>query len=92
VKTCLTKSAARISWSRHDAKGLIEELAHGTSFAKLAEMHSMCPSRKNGGDLGQFGRGSMVRAFEKAAFAPEKGQTSAPVKTEFGWHIIRRTE
>lgn len=76
-----------------EAKELLEEIHHGTSFSKLAEMHSMCPSRKKGGDLGVFGRGQMVKAFEKAAFSLNKGQTTAaPVKTEFGWHIIKRLE
>jgi parvulin-like peptidyl-prolyl isomerase len=67
-------------------------LADGTSFAKLAEMKSLCPSRKHGGDLGFFSHGQMVREFEKAAFALQKGQVSQPVKTEFGWHIIKRLE
>jgi peptidyl-prolyl cis-trans isomerase C len=75
-----------------EAKEILEELYHGASFSKLAEMHSNCPSSKRGGDLGVFGRGQMVKQFEKAAFALNKGQTSAPVKTEFGWHIIKRLE
>lgn len=73
-----------------EAKELFEEIQHGASFSKLAEMHSLCPSRKRGGDLGFFGRGQMVKEFEKAAFALEKSQTSL-VKTDFGWHVIRRT-
>ena len=47
---------------------------------------------KKGGDLGTFGRGRMVREFEKAAFALQKGDLSQPIKTEFGWHIIKRLE
>ena len=76
-----------------DAKLLQAQLATGASFTKLAQEKSTCPSGKNGGDLGVFGRGQMVREFEKAAFALDKGQmTQAPVKTEFGWHIIKRLE
>lgn len=78
--------------TEQEAKEILEDLQSGVSFAKLAEMKSMCPSRKHGGDLGVFGRGAMVKPFEKAAFALEKGQLSQPVKTEFGWHIIKRVE
>ena len=75
-----------------EAKELLEELHHGTEFGKLAQQHSVCPSGKRGGDLGTFGRGMMVRPFEKAAFELQKGQLSGIVKTEFGWHIIKRLE
>ncbi|MBI2172940.1 MAG: peptidyl-prolyl cis-trans isomerase [Candidatus Aenigmarchaeota archaeon] len=60
-------------------------------FGKIALEVSQCPSRKEGGDLGLFGRGMMVRPFEKVAFELEKGQLSEPIKTEFGWHVIKRT-
>ena len=76
--------------SEQEAKEVFEDLADGASFASLAQQKSLCPSRKNGGDLGSFGRGQMVKPFEAAAFKLEKGQTSQPVKTEFGWHIIKR--
>ena len=74
-----------------EAKTLLERIKKGESFAKIAMDYSQCPSRKQGGDLGSFGRGMMVREFEKAAFALQKDQLSSPVKTEFGWHIIKRT-
>lgn len=71
---------------------LLEKLKKGESFSKLAQEHSLDGSRKRGGDLGFFGRGVMVKEFEKAAFGLEKGQVSEPVKTQFGYHIIKRLE
>ena len=75
--------------SLQEAQKVLEELKGGATFEKLAEMESKCPSGKNGGDLGWFARGQMVKEFEKAAFELEKGAISEPVKTEFGWHIIK---
>ena len=72
-----------------EARDILNELKNGANFEKMAQMKSLCPSGKKGGDLGWFGRGMMVREFEKAAFELEKGQMSGPVKTEFGWHIIK---
>lgn len=71
------------------AKEILGKLRLGESFEKLAEENSICPSRKRGGDLGWFGRQKMVREFELAAFSLQKDQISAPIKTQFGWHIIK---
>jgi len=72
-----------------EAQNLLEELKKGASFERLAQLHSLCPSGKRGGDLGYFGRGQMVRPFELAAFQLDNGQVSEPVKTEFGWHLVK---
>jgi peptidyl-prolyl cis-trans isomerase C len=74
------------------ATDIIEELKMGGNFAELAKKHSTCSSSKKGGNLGQFGRGQMVPEFEKAAYALNVGQTTdLPVKTQFGYHVIKRT-
>lgn len=78
--------------SEADAKSILERINRGESFAKLAEQYSLDGSRKRGGDLGRFPRGVMVREFESAAFSLEKGQVSGLVKTQFGYHIIKRLE
>ena len=78
--------------TENDAKVLLLRIQKGESFVKLAMEFSTDSSAKRGGDLGWFGRGRMVRNFENVAFALEKGQVSQPVKTEFGWHLIRVTD
>ena len=75
-----------------EAKQILDQLNKGKKFANIASAKSLCPSGKEGGDLGWFGRGSMVKEFEQTAFALDKGKISGPVKTEFGWHIIKRLE
>lgn len=59
------------------------------SFEELAREKSICPSGKKGGSLGWFGRGQMIKEFENAAFSGKKNQIIGPVKTQFGWHLIK---
>jgi len=78
--------------SEDEAKAAVEALADGADFAELAREKSTGPSAPNGGDLGFFGREQMVAPFADAAFEMDEGETSAvPVKTQFGWHVIKVT-
>jgi parvulin-like peptidyl-prolyl isomerase len=74
------------------AREILDKIKKGESFSKLAQQYSLDSSRRRGGDLGFFGRGIMVKEFEKAAFSLQKGQVSDIVKTQFGYHIIKRLE
>ncbi|MBN1358533.1 peptidyl-prolyl cis-trans isomerase [Candidatus Bathyarchaeota archaeon] len=78
--------------SESEAKAVLERLEKGEKFGNVARALSRCPSGKKGGDLGTFTRGKMVKEFETTAFALQKGQISGIVKTQFGFHIIKRLE
>ena len=76
--------------SEEEALGLIDKLKEGADFSELAKEFSTGPSGPKGGDLGYFGRGQMVPDFEAAAFNLEIGTfSSRPVRTQFGWHVIK---
>jgi len=77
--------------SLNTAVTLKEKIALGEDFSQLAKLHSKCPSGQNGGDLGMFQRGQMVKPFEDVAFGSDVGQVSGPVQTQFGYHLIQRT-
>ncbi|BDQ34043.1 peptidylprolyl isomerase [Pseudodesulfovibrio portus] len=68
---------------------VLEKAKSGEDFAKLAQEYSEGPTGPSGGDLGWFGRGAMVPAFEEAAFGAAKGDIVGPVKSRFGWHVIK---
>ena len=86
-----TVTAAHILVEAEDeAKAIIAQLNDGADFAELAKEKSTGPSGPNGGELGSFGRGQMVPAFEAAAFAmPVDSYSADPVQTQFGWHVIK---
>lgn len=74
-----------------EAIAISKKLATGSKFEELAKQYSKCPSGKAGGDLGFFGKGMMVKEFETEAFSLPMGSVSKPVKTEFGFHLIKVT-
>lgn len=78
--------------SEAEAKAIIAELDSGADFADLAKEKSTGPSGPSGGELGWFGPGRMVPDFEAAVIALDVGQVSAPVETQFGWHVIKLNE
>ena len=74
-----------------EALEIVEKLNNGEKFGKMAKEFSIdSPSAKKDGNLGYFTRGMMVKPFEEAAFSLQIGQVSQPVKSEFGYHIIKR--
>ena len=78
--------------TEEEAARLVEELKAGANFAALARKHSVGPSKEVGGDLGWFSRGDMVEPFFEAVTRLEPGAISEPVKTDFGWHVIKLIE
>jgi peptidyl-prolyl cis-trans isomerase C len=72
-----------------EALACLTYMKNGKSFEELAQEKSLCPSGKRGGSLGWFGRGMMVPEFEKACFSAKKGDVVGPVKTQFGYHLIK---
>jgi len=74
----------------HEVEDIQKKLADGESFEKLAADFSNCPSGQQGGDLGSFSKGMMVKPFEDAVLNLKEGEISGPVKTQFGYHLILR--
>ena len=73
----------------NELKAQIED---GADFAELAKTHSQCPSGRQGGDLGRFSPGQMVREFDRVVFNAEVGKVHGPIQTQFGFHLIEITE
>lgn len=74
-----------------EAVNLRQVIVNGTPFESAAMQNSLCPSKTNGGDLGQFNKGQMVKPFEEAVENMAVGAVSQPVQTQFGYHLILRT-
>jgi len=75
----------------NEAVTLRQTITEGLSFESAARQNSLCPSKQNGGDLGMFGAGQMVKPFEDAVVGLKVGDLSQPVQTQFGYHLIKRT-
>jgi len=86
-----TVSASHILVDKEEtALELLEKIQNGEiSFEDAAKTSSTCPSGQKGGDLGEFGHGMMVKEFDEACFAMEPGELRGPIKTQFGYHLIR---
>lgn len=67
------------------------QIEAGADFADVAKEHSNCPSKAQGGALGSFGKGQMVKEFEDVVFSAELNQVQGPVKTQFGYHLLEVT-
>lgn len=67
-------------------------IENGADFAAIAREHSSCPSSRDGGNLGSFGRGQMVPEFDAVVFSAPVGSVQGPVRTQFGYHLVEVTD
>ncbi|MBP0047630.1 peptidylprolyl isomerase [Marinobacterium sp. AK62] len=74
-----------------ECQALKDQIAAGADFAALAKEHSQCPSGQQGGELGSFGPGQMVPAFDKVVFSAPINEVQGPVQTQFGYHLLEVT-
>jgi len=70
---------------------LMNNILDGADFDDVAKEHSVCPSGKQGGELGEFSQGQMVKEFDDVVFSAELNKVHGPVKTQFGYHLIEIT-
>ncbi len=77
--------------TEQECDDLKQQIADGADFAELAKQYSKCPSGRSGGDLGEFGRGEMVKEFDDVVFNEEVNVVHGPVKTQFGFHLLEVT-
>ncbi len=77
--------------SEEQCNQLKTDIENGADFAEVAKQHSSCPSGKNGGDLGEFGPGMMVKEFDEVVFSADLNTVQGPVKTQFGYHLLEVT-
>lgn len=77
---------------KEKAQNIKEQIDNGKDFGQLAKEASTCPSSEKEGDLGWFGKGAMVAPFDQKVFSMDVGDISGPVKTQFGWHLIKKID
>ena len=77
--------------TQEECEKIKKEIESGADFVELAGKHSKCPSGKQGGDLGKFSPGQMVKEFDQVVFSEDIGKVHGPVKTQFGFHLIEIT-
>ena len=89
----MTKASARhiLVNTEEECESLKQQIEDGADFADIAKEHSTCPSGRNGGDLGEFGPGQMVKEFDEVVFSGELNTVHGPVKTQFGYHLLEIT-
>ncbi len=89
----MTKATARhiLVDTEEECLDLKRQITEGADFADLARKHSKCPSGVDGGNLGEFGPGMMVREFDEVVFSAELNTVQGPVKTQFGYHLLEVT-
>ena len=89
----MAKASARhiLVASSEECENLKTQIEAGADFAAIARQHSTCPSGRQGGGLGSFGPGQMVKEFDTVVFSGEVGKVLGPVKTQFGYHLIEIT-
>ncbi len=78
--------------TEEQCNNLKTEIENGAEFGAIAQQHSLCPSGKQGGNLGEFGPGQMVKEFDTVVFSAPIGEVQGPVKTQFGYHLLEVTE
>jgi len=93
----MARAAARhiLVETQNECEDIKRQIEAGADFAELARQHSKCPSGQQGGELGEFTSGQMVKEFDDVVFGLELGRIHGPIETQFGFHLIeitRRTE
>lgn len=90
----MAKASARhiLVKTEEECNNLKAEIESGAEFGDLAKQHSQCPSGKQGGDLGEFGPGQMVKEFDTVVFSAPIGEVQGPVETQFGFHLLEVTD